>query len=670
MIMKRKNIFLVQGIAWLCITLGACSGTEEELAIIGKADEININTRAELIEHTINVEEVGTLGSLIEAGDYANVQKLIVTGNIAYEDVNYVDVNMATVEVLDLSEATYESDSISGSFLSRFTNIREISLPGNITSINGYSKWDSYNGETLLYYPFYKCSSLTSIILPEGMTSIGDYAFYYCSSLTSITLPEGVTSIGDYAFNYCRSLTSITLPEGVTSIGDYAFYCCSSLTSVTLSEGMNSIGEYAFCSCSSLTSITIPEKITSIGFCVFAGCSSLTSIILPEGMTSIGDNAFSSCSSLTSIILPEGITSIGDYAFFYCSSLTSIILPEGITSIGDYAFFYCSSLTSIHIPKGVTSIGDYAFYKCSALNSIDIPEGVTSIGEWTFSKCSSLTCIDIPESVTSIGGGAFVDCSSLRICKWNTSISVSDVISLLNRLIIYGTEEVSSEENDNNIISAKKVTYTKDFSRNGIFSSDSNIDDRWHAISLPFKPTDITHEEKGIIAPFDSNIEGAKNFWLRELTPDGYQDVSEMESGHAYIIAMPSSSNYSYGFRLDGTVTFSAENVTINWETTVSEGPTYSMYPTYETVKKSMDIYAMNSEYWVDGYDYGRVWVRGAMDVNPFEAYVKLNDGAATMRSVLPMADGKRTAVRGSSSSNDASSRGAYGHQKPRKEDM
>jgi hypothetical protein len=133
---------------------------------------------------------------------------------------------------------------------------------------------------------------------------------------------------------------------------------------------------------------------------------------------------------------------------------------------------------------------------------------------------------------------------------------------------------------------------------------------------------------------------------------------------------MPTSSNYSSNFRLGGTVTFSAENVTLNWEPAVSEGPTYSMYPTYETVKKSMDVYAMNSEYWVDGFNYGSVWVRGAMDVNPFEAYVKLNDGTATMRSVIPMSDGKRTAVRSASTSGDTSSRGAYGHQIPRKEDM
>jgi hypothetical protein len=368
--------------------------------------------------------------------------------------------------------------------------------------------------------------------------------------------------------------------------------------------------------------------------------------------------AFNNCTYLTIIHIPDGVTSIGSRAFEDCSSLTSINIPEGVTSIGDSTFSGCSSLTSITIPESVTNIGGFAFYGCSSLTSITIPEGVTSIGDYAFSYCSSLTSITIPESVTSIGMDAFFVCSSLRTIKWNTTCSIPDYISLSGKLILYGTKDITSTEGYD-ITTAKQAIYTKSFS--------SSYENSWYTISLPFKPTQITHESKGTIVPFDSGIKGAKNFWLRELTTDGYQDVTEMEASHTYIIAMPTSYNYSDEFRLDGTVTFSAENVTLSWNPIVSEGTTFTMYPTYETVKKAMDVYALNSEYWVNGYDYGRAWVRGTIDVNPYEAYVKLNDGAATMRSVLPMADGKRTAVRGS---NDASSRGAYGHQKPRKEDM
>ena len=210
---------------------------------------------------------------------------------------------------------------------------------------------------------FYGCSSLTSITLPEGMTSIGYGAFWGCSSLTSITLPDSVTSIEGNAFSCCSSLTSITLPEGVTSIGTWAFDGCSSLTSITLPEGVTSIGSAAFRDCSSLTSITLPDSVTSIEFCAFWGCSSLTSITLPDSVTSIGNYAFEGCSSLTRITLPGGVTSIGKGVFEDCSSLTSIMLPGGVTSIGDCAFKGCSSLTRVTLPPSVKLSRD-AFDGC------------------------------------------------------------------------------------------------------------------------------------------------------------------------------------------------------------------------------------------------------------------------------------------------------------------
>ena len=222
-----------------------------------------------------------------------------------------------------------------------------------------------------------------------------------------------VIAIGNKAFYDCSSLESITIPEGVTSIKDFAFYCCSSLKSITIPEGVTSIGKQVFYGCSSLTSITIPEGVTSIGIGVFGWCSSLTSITIPEGVTSIGSSAFWKCSSLTSITIPEGVTSIGGWTFSECSSLTSITIPEGVTSIGEQAFYGCSSLKSITIPEGVTSIGEQAFDGCWSLTSITIPEGVTSIGKLAFANCSSLTSITIPEGVTSIGERAFKDCPKL-----------------------------------------------------------------------------------------------------------------------------------------------------------------------------------------------------------------------------------------------------------------
>jgi len=218
-------------------------------------------------------------------------------------------------------------------------------------------------------------TSMTSIALPAGFTSIGRYAFYGCSSLTSIALPAGLTSLCLCAFYGCSSLTLIELPASLTSLDGCAFSGCSSLTSIALPAGLTSIGGFAFFDCFSLMSITLPAGLTSIGESAFEDCSSLTTIALPVGLTSIGEFAFRDCSSLTSIMLPTGLTSIGESAFEDCSSLTSITLPTGLTSIGEFAFSGCSSLTSITLPAGLTSIGESAFEGCSSLTSIELPAG-------------------------------------------------------------------------------------------------------------------------------------------------------------------------------------------------------------------------------------------------------------------------------------------------------
>ena len=266
---------------------------------------------------------------------------------------------------------------------------------------------------------FSNCSSLTSVYIPKGVTSIDAYVFSN-SALTSVNIPEGVTSIGTYAFKDCYGLTSINIPESVTIIEERAFYGCS-FSSVHIPESVTIIGDGVFYYCSSLTSIYIPESVTSIGEHAFDSCS-FTSINIPEGVTSIGDGAFSGCRSLKSINIPKGVTSINQYALASCSSLTSIDIPKSVTSIGTNAFSWCGSLTSINIPEGVSSIEDYTFNYCNSLTSIDIPKSVTSIGWCAFAFCTSLKSISIPENVTVIGREVFVNCSSLKsISSLNTT---------------------------------------------------------------------------------------------------------------------------------------------------------------------------------------------------------------------------------------------------------
>ena len=327
-------------------------------------------------------------------------------------------------------------------FSSGCKNLTSITIPEGVTSIGRYA--------------FQWCSSLTSITIPKSVTSIGWSAFQGCSSLKSITIPEGVTSIGEHAFGGCSSLRSITIPEGVTSIEDGVFYECSSLMSITIPEGVTIIGDEAFQWCSSLTSITIPKGVTSIGWKAFQGCSSLKSITIPEGVTSIEYGAFDTCRGLTSVTIPESVTSIGKHAFDGCENLKSITIPKSVTSIGESAFYGCENLESITIPEGVTSIEGRVFYDCSSLMSITIPKGVTSIGEYAFYLCENLKSITIPKDLADIREYAFYYCYNLNnviyngtMAQWkNIRIYGSPVDGALMHANIYCTDGTLAWEDD------------------------------------------------------------------------------------------------------------------------------------------------------------------------------------------------------------------------------
>ena len=320
--------------------------------------------------------------------------------------------------------------------------------------------------------------NLSSVVIPDSVTSIGDYAFYGCTGLTSIVIGDSVTSIGRFAFSGCTGLTDVyitdidawcnisfsssdsnpmyyganlyldgnlvtelIIPDSVTSIGSYTFYGCTGLTSIVIGDSVTSIGEEAFYGCESLTSILIPDSVTSIGNWAFLRCTGLTSITVDEDNTSyqsIDGNLYSKDGKTliqyaidkknTSFTIPDSVTSIGEWAFRDCTGLTSIVIPDSVTSIGLYAFYGCTGLTNIVIPDSVTRINSWTFSDCTGLTSIVIPDSVTSIGWYAFGDCTGLTSIVIPDSVASIGFGAFDNCTAL------TSIVIHDSVrSIGNR---------------------------------------------------------------------------------------------------------------------------------------------------------------------------------------------------------------------------------------------
>ena len=287
--------------------------------------------------------------------------------------------------------------------------------------------------------------SLTSVTIPEGVTSIGDSAFF-SNKLTSVTIPSSVTSIGDSAF-FSNKLTSVTIPSSVTSIGSNAFRS-NQLTSVTIPEGVTSIGIGAFSS-NRLTTVTIPDGITSIGSQAFSS-NQLTTVTIPGGVTSIGGGAFSSNQLTTVTILnpaasmqhssfaenPISSMTIGSTTYteqtpttnpacFAISGTTvtdyyrlspivarnsgilcgkDVIIPDGVTSIGNNAFYF-DQLTSVSIPSSVTSLGWSAFYG-NKLTSATLSEGLQSIDGYAFQN-NMLTSVIIPSTVTSIHPAAF-----------------------------------------------------------------------------------------------------------------------------------------------------------------------------------------------------------------------------------------------------------------------
>ena len=389
----------------------------------------------------------------------------------------------------------------------------------------------SLSKDGLSYYVSGYTGKALNVVIPSTyknlpVVRIGESAFYRCENITSITIPESITSIGFYAFEDCYNLfkvkyqgtiekwcnitfdcfvfgntscaksfyllgenneykevTEIVLPEGLIAIKKYAFYGFNKLTSITIPDTVTHISSYAFSRCKNLTNIKMSKNITIIGKYAFHFCERLTTINLPDTITKIDEAAFSYCYKLSNLKIPKNLTSINKYVFYKCSNLTDITIPEGITIIGPCAFEDCHNLfkvkfqgtiekwcsikfesspalyaksiymldesndfkevTKITLPEGLTTINDYTFYGFRNVTSVTIPESVTAIGDYAFENCSSLTNITIPENVTSIGNHAFDSCSRL------TNIRLSESLTTIGYNAFDNCERLLYNEYDN-----------------------------------------------------------------------------------------------------------------------------------------------------------------------------------------------------------------------------
>ena len=291
-------------------------------------------------------------------------------------------------------------------------------------------------------------SASGEIHIAEGVTEIS-YGLFNVSGITSIVIPEGVTNIGDWAFGWCDDLTSVTLPSTLETLGESAFASCNKLTSIVdksgkftknvdgivyTPDGTRMIAVLA----SASGEVRIAKGVTEIPTFLFINNNRITGVVIPEGVTNIGNQAFGWCDSLTSVVIPEGVTRIGYGAFKGSENLTSVTLPSTLNDIGKEAFPASTIIRSepntyahtwalkngytwqpagqseskvMKLPAGLKSIQQEAF-RGSAAESIVLPDGCTEIGAKAFADCSMLRRVEIPASVAVIAEDAFEGCSN------------------------------------------------------------------------------------------------------------------------------------------------------------------------------------------------------------------------------------------------------------------
>lgn len=270
-----------------------------------------------------------------------------------------------------------------------------------LTKIYGLGKCKNLDG--IQNQTFYNCKSLNYILLPDGVTSIGEFAFKSCYQLKELQIPKTVEYIGKRAFDNCQSIKEIVIPEGIQFIEEGTFFSCFELTNVTLPEGLITIGDFAFANCYKLPTVKIPSTVKDIGNEVFNTCEMLKSLDFPNGVTAINSGMFIQCISLSHVSIPASVEYISFNAFDYCENLQEVSIDQNNSCIYFDNGAICSKKDnkvirylmgkageSFTVPNGIAVIEYYAFGGNPYLRTLNVPKSVVHIGQFAL----SLSAID------------------------------------------------------------------------------------------------------------------------------------------------------------------------------------------------------------------------------------------------------------------------------------
>jgi len=306
-----------------------------------------------------------------------------------------------------------------------------------VLTISGEGAIPDYGNDSSSSAPWRKVNlnDIKTVVIEEGITSIGKYAFFGCGKITEVSLPDSLKEIKLYAFGSCYGLEQITLPDFLTTIGQASFDTCP-LTEIYIPENVTDIAYMPFPNCDKLKEINVSEdnnSYSSVNGVLFD--KDKTTLILypigkedkaytiPDGVNAVYANAFYGNNYLTSVIMPDSVTRVRESAFQGCNNLESITLSNNLKGINRDAFAYCTKLNNITIPKSLDYIDIGVFTGCTSLSGIILPEGLTDIGWMAFENCTSLSYAYIPASVESISNEAFYGCTALKDIYYSGSLS-------------------------------------------------------------------------------------------------------------------------------------------------------------------------------------------------------------------------------------------------------